>query len=142
MLKTLFGLFLIAHGLIHVSLTTVPGPQASGPNTPFWPGWWRSDSHPGWLVTSLHLDNALVRGFGSLLIVLATIGFVAAGLGVLGVPFLQGWWGYLALVSAALALPVFVLFWHPWLVLGVLLNMALAALLLLPNAFVQGLDAS
>lgn len=130
MLKFVLGAFLVAHGLIHWSLATVPTPKPGELNTPFWPSWWRNDSNSAWLVTAMGLDRAAVRAFGALLWMAATAGFVAAGLGVMGVPVLHDWWRPLAVASVVASLPLFVLFWHPWLVVGAALDVAIMVLLL------------
>jgi hypothetical protein len=133
MWRIVLGLFLIAHGLIHFSLTTLPAATPGGPATPFWPGWWRADSGSTWLVTVTGMNNSAVRAFGGLLCIAVTVGFVLAGLGLMGVPLLDEWWRALAVASAAFALPLFVLFWHPWLVLGAALNISVLVSLLWAN---------
>jgi hypothetical protein len=73
------------------------------------------------------MNSPAMRSLGSLLVVLATVGFMAAGLGLLGVPLLHEWWIPLTVFSAAVSLPLFVLFWHPWLIVGAALDLAILA---------------
>jgi hypothetical protein len=73
------------------------------------------------------MDSPAMRSFGSLLVMLATLGFMAAGLGLLGVPLLHEWWAPLTVFSAAISLPLFILFWHPWLIVGAALDLFLLA---------------
>jgi len=61
------------------------------------------------------------------LIVLATIGFVTAGVGVLNS---QEWWRVLAVVSAVVSIILIVFFWHSWFVVGPLLDVAILVALL------------
>lgn len=127
LLRTLIAVFLIAHGLVHFSLTYVPVPKPGELRTPFWPAWWRGDTDPAWLAVKLGLSNGLVRGIGSALWVLTVIGFALAGLGLLGVPGLSQLWGAAAVLGAIASLALLVFYWHPWLVLGVVIDLAVFA---------------
>ena len=118
---------MIAHGLVHLSLTLVPVPTPGSQHTPFWPAWWREAIDPTWLISKLGLPPGWVRLLGSALWVSALTGFVLAGLGLLGVPSLNGVWQILAVVAAVLSLILLVFYWHPWLVIAVLLNLAFLA---------------
>ncbi len=122
-----FAAFLIAHGLVHYSLTTVPVPAPGALHTPFWPAWWRKAIDPTWPAARLSLPPAVVRLLGSALWVGVLAGFALAGLGVLGLPALNAAWPVLTVVAAVLSLILLVFYWHPWLVIGVLLNLGLLA---------------
>lgn len=111
-MKILLGLFLIAHGLIHASYFT---PKPNDPNYPF-------DFSIGWF-TGLVGSNA--KYVGIVLAVVTIVSFVLAGLGVLGVPGLAAITNQLAIVGAAASLVLLVLFWHMWLIVGVLINVVL-----------------
>ncbi len=125
--RIIIAVFLIAHGWIHFSLTYVPIAKPGELHTPFWPSWWRSDTDPAWLAVKLGLSNSLVRGLGSALWLLTLTGFTLTGLGLLGVPGLGQVWGATALLGAGASLLLLVFYWHPWLVLGVLINLAVLA---------------
>lgn len=118
-MNTLFALLLIAHGLVHASLNFVP----FQPNTPFWPSWWRPEPGRSWLLSRIGLGPTATRLIGGTLWVAAATGFVAAGLGALGLPILHNLWPVLAAVSAVVSLLMFALFWHPWLVVGLMINL-------------------
>ncbi|CAG1013813.1 hypothetical protein ANAEL_04809 [Anaerolineales bacterium] len=75
----------------------------------------------------LGLNPSLVRTVGWLLWLVILALFVAAGVGLLGLPGLMGIWQTLALIAAVLSLILLVFYWHPWLVVGVLLNIGVAA---------------
>jgi len=68
--------------------------------------------------------------------------FVVAGLGVLGVPILRDAWRVLAVISASASLLLLVVFWHPWLIVGVLLDVRILLALIVshwPSESVIGL---
>ncbi len=112
-MRTLLGLFLIAHGLIHASYL-VPTP-AGAKEWPFTLG--RSSLLSG-------LNDAALRPLGLVLAVAAVTAFLGAGLGLLGVPLLHALWPTLAVAGAAASLLLLVLFWHAWLVVGVVISAA------------------
>ncbi len=122
-LRILIALFLIAHGLVHYSLTTVPVPAPGALRTPFWPGWWRGNVDPLWPANNLGLpaQAVILIGCGLWLAVLA--GFSLAGLGLMGIPGLSTIWQTAAIVGAAASLILLGLYWHPWLVMGVVINL-------------------
>ena len=60
-------------------------------------------------------------------------GFVLVRLGVFGVPGLTEIWRTVAVISAALSLLLLVLFWHPWLIVGVLIDIGFLVSLLWIN---------
>lgn len=128
-LRIAIAVFLIAHGLIYYSLTTVPLPVPGKIHTPFWPSWARDAVDGDWLAVRLGLAPAAVRLIGLLLVLAATIGFVLVGLGILGVPGLSAVWQPIALAAAVVSLVLFLFFWHPWLFMGVAINVGVLAAL-------------
>ncbi len=125
-LKIIIALFLVAHGLVHYSLTTVPVPAQGALRTPFWPGWWRENVDPLWPASRLGLPPTVVRLLGSALWLAATIGFALAGLGLIGIPGLHNAWQGAAIFASAASLILLALFWHPWLIMGVVLSLGVA----------------
>src|SRR5919198_4759281 len=107
-LISLLALLLIAHGLVHASLNAVP----YGPATPFWPSFWRPETGHSWLLQGLGLGAEPNRIIGGLLLVLATVGFMLAGLALAGWLVPHAWWPALGLGSAAASLLLFLLFPH------------------------------
>jgi hypothetical protein len=61
------------------------------------------------------------------------LGFVVAGLGLVGVPGLSNVWQAAAVIAASLSLLLLVLYWHPWLVIGALLDLVLFGALVWPR---------
>jgi hypothetical protein len=132
-LRIFIVVLLAAHGLVHASLSWVPLPAATGPHTPFWPSWWRDAVDPAWPISRLGLEAPAIRALGWALWLAVLLGFAAAGLGLLGVPALSGAWHILAAVSAGLSLFQLVLYWHPWLVVGALLDLAILGAVVWPR---------
>ena len=126
MLKTLFALFMIAHGLVHAGLAAAPIPNDPDPK----PGAFFTAMERSWLLPKLSLNASAIHWIGIILVVLATLGFVLAGLGCLGVSGLNAVWGTLAVVSACVSLLLLILFWHTWLVVGVLIDIGILVALL------------
>jgi hypothetical protein len=96
MWKILFVLLLVMHGLAHMA-----GPVG------FWSSGSQAFAEKAWLFSKgLTAHSAVGRAFG-LVWILAVLGFVGAGLGLL---FGQEWWRTLALAAAAISLVSIV----PW----------------------------
>lgn len=113
------ALFLAAHGLIHASfLSPAPPRTAGGPEWPF-------ELTRSWLVTGLQLDPAIVRGVGIGLVVTSTVLLVLAGLSTVGWIVPASWWSGLTLAGAATSLGTLLLFFHPWLALGLVIDLVL-----------------
>ena len=83
-----------------------------------------------WLLPQLRLNAAAVQWIGIILVALATLSFVLAGMGIFGVSGLTAVWRTVAVVSACVSLLLLVLFWHPWLIVGVLIDVGLLIALL------------
>lgn len=111
-MKTLVGLFLIAHGLIHASYLT---PKPDDPKYPF-------DFTKSWFA---NIVGDASKPLGITLALLVVVCFGLAGLGVLGVPGLESNWELLTTAGAILSTLLLVLFWHPWLALGLVINAVL-----------------
>lgn len=126
MLKIVLGLLLTAHGLVHVGLAIAPNP--TDPEAK--PGAFFTAMERSWLLPQLGLNAAAVKWIGVLLVGLSTLGFVLAGLGIFGVTGLSAIWRTTAIVSAIVSLLLLFLFWHPWLPVGVLINIATLVALL------------
>jgi hypothetical protein len=124
-LRIILSLFLIAHGLIHMSLATVPIPKPGAVRTPFWPAWWREATDPAWPASRLGLNPEWVRTTDWILWLVITVVYALAGLGLLGVPGLSSIWQPLAVTASIVSLFLLVFYWHPWLVMGLLLDLGL-----------------
>lgn len=126
MLKITLAIFLIAHGLVHTILAVAPNPNDPDAK----PGSFFTAVDRSWLLPQLGLSATTIRWTGIILVALSTVGFVLAGLGILGVPGVTEIWRSLAVVSACVSLLLLILFWHKWLIIGVLIDCSILIALL------------
>ncbi len=124
MTRILIGVFLILHGLVHSGLAAAPIPKEPSSS----PGSFFSQPSRSWILQRLRVSPGGVRMIGWLLVVTTTVGFVFAGLAALGVPLLAGGIAPLIIGSAILSLLLLGIFWHPWLTLGVVIDLAILVL--------------
>jgi hypothetical protein len=129
MFRILAGVFLIAHGLVHSGLAAAPIPNEPASK----PGAFFTDATRSWLLSKIGLNASAIRITGIVLVILATLSFLAAGLGVLGVAGFDSVWRGMTILSACLSLLLLGIFWHPWLVAGVLINIGILVSLLWAN---------
>lgn len=121
---TFIGIFLIAHAIAHAGLAAAPVPEDPEPK----PGAFFTAPARSWIFQRIEIDSIPVQKIGVILVILSVLGFILAGLGALGVPGLMGIWQTTAAVSAIVSLILLVLFWHPWLILGVVIDIGLVVL--------------
>jgi hypothetical protein len=118
-MKLLIAAFLAGHALIHASyLSPAPAQTAGGPEWPFAMG--RS-----WLVTGLHLEPRLVTWMGTLLVVTTVAVLLLAALATLGIGVPAAWWPFLVTAGAGLSIATLGVFFHPWLILGLVIDAVL-----------------
>ncbi len=117
-MKLVIAAFFAAHALIHLSYLTPPPRTAGGPEWPFEMG--RS-----WLVTVLGADPALVRPLGTALVVISVAMFLGAALSTVGWLVPTGWWTPLCIGGAAASIATLGLFFHPWILLGIVIDAVL-----------------
>jgi hypothetical protein len=113
MVPALFGLVLVVHGLIHL---TWIAPKPDDPSYPF------RLSHPALFRRA---NPKFVAGIGAALVLVSTLAFLIAGVGVWGVPGFAGIWRGAAVVGSALSLVVVATFWHRWLLVGPILDVVI-----------------
>ncbi len=112
------ALLLVAHGLIHVSfLSPAPPAKAGGPQWPF-------DLTRSRLLATLGLGSGAARAIGTALIVVTVAGYVIAALAFVGITPATWFTGAVVAGSAA-SIVLLVLFFHPWLVLGLVIDAVL-----------------
>jgi hypothetical protein len=112
------GILIIAHGWVHSILAAAPdsgSPEAK-------PGAFFTSVDRSWLLPNLGLRTTGVKWVGIILVVLSTLGFVLAGMGILGVAGISAIWSVVAISAAFISLFLLVAFWHPLLPVGVLIN--------------------
>lgn len=120
-MRTIIGIFFLLHGLVHPGLASAPAEDSSRAFI-----FLTSPGH-AWLFQRLGMGEAAIRSIGNTLWLLATAGFMLAGLSMLQVLLPFAWWRALAGVSAAVSLALLLLYWHSWYVVGTLLNLAILA---------------
>jgi hypothetical protein len=124
MLRTILGIFLIGHGIAHAGLASAPDPSESEST----PGAFFTQKGRSRLFLYFDFDPVLVQRAGIVLAAVSIIGFILAGMGVLGVPGLEIVWGVIALITSVVSLVLLILFWHPWIILGVVIDIVLILL--------------
>lgn len=126
MLKIGLAIFLIAHGLAHAGLAAAPNPDDPGTK----PGAFFTTLERSWLLPKLGLNALIIQWIGVILVALSTLGFIFAGLGVFGIAGFEIIWQTVAVVSACVSLVLVILFWNPWLPVGVLIDLGILFALL------------
>jgi hypothetical protein len=118
-MKLLFAAFLAAHGLIHASYLTPAPPRTAG--APEWP----FEFARSWLVTSLQVDPSLARILGISLAGGSVILLVGAALAAAGWILPSETWPALVVAGSVCSLATLALFFHPWLLLGIAIDLGL-----------------
>jgi hypothetical protein len=114
MLNILLGIFFIVHGLIHLAFVAPTPPAKDGAAVyPF------NFSH-SWLG----LSPEILKGLGIFLTIVAAVGFVTLGLGVLGWLVPDAWLKMIAIIAAAASLLLMVFFWNNMFIVGFALSLA------------------
>lgn len=104
----LVGLFLIAHGLVHLGIWCTPFDPAKAP----------FDPRRSWLAARMGQEGR-GRGLAVVLAVVAAAAFLVAGTGIL---IDTGWSQPAAITGAAVSLLLTLVYFHPWLAFNVLIN--------------------
>jgi hypothetical protein len=116
--RLLFAAFLLAHGAIHASfLSPRPPATASGPTWPF-------ELARSWVLTPLGLQPQTTRLLGLALVAATIAAFALAALATGGV-ISADLWGPASAAGAVASVVLLVLFFQPWLALGVLIDLGL-----------------
>lgn len=129
MVSVLAGGFLVVHGLI----TTAIGAGSIGASNPpamtmpSWLSWWPVSLGRSWLLdaTGLGSPGAVI---GGLIWLVAGLALIGAGLGYLGIGPMRDQWHLLAAFGALLGLVALGLYFHPFYVGAVAINLVLIAL--------------
>jgi len=100
MLTITFGIFIVLHGLVHLLYFGQSARYFELQSGMLWPD-------GSWIFSRL-LGDAAIRNLASVMLVLAAIGFVIGGTGIL---FKQGWLRPVIIGTAVFSSIVFILFW-------------------------------
>lgn len=109
--------FLLAHAAIHAGFVSPRPPVTAG--GPEWPFELRS-----WLLGPAGLDADTARVLGMALVALTIAGFALAAVTALGIAP-SGLWPASVAIGAVASIALLGLFFHPWLVLGIAIDVAL-----------------
>ena len=113
--RILVGLFLVAHGLVHL-LYLAPRPEEDQ-SYPFVP-------ETRWITSALGLEPARAKTFAGALAVVAAGAFVVAGCALIVDAAI---WQPAVVVASAISLLLLLLFFHPWLLIGIALDIVIIA---------------
>ena len=116
--KLLLAGFILFHASIHASFVSPRPPAVAG--APAWP----FDLGRSWLLTPLGLGRRAARRVGIGLLALTLAGLALSALVVVGL-LPMGLWIPAMVLGAIASLGLLVIFFHPWLVLGVAIDVAL-----------------
>jgi hypothetical protein len=109
---------LLAHGLIHAAyLSPRPPAKAGGPAWPF-------ELNRSWVLGPLGFSTQSTRTAGVGLVAATIAAFALACVGTLGVGPAALWTGSIV-IGALASLATLALYFHPWLVLGVAIDIAI-----------------
>lgn len=116
MVRTLVVAFLLAHGLLHPLMYAMPV-KANGPPPPF-------DVHRSWMLRAAHVATATAF---STSVWLAWVTGALFALGAVALAIGADVWTAAALGGAAVGLVLKIGWFHPWLTLGVVLDVGVMA---------------
>jgi hypothetical protein len=124
------GGFLVLHGLITsiIGFGAVASPNASPMAMPGWVAWWPGPFGRSWAFETLGLGSGANLG-GGLIWLAAGLALIGGGLGWLGIGPLAEQRHVLLVAGAAFGLVALALYFHPFYVAAVLINVAIIALL-------------
>jgi hypothetical protein len=115
-MRFLVGLFLVAHGLVHLLYVARRPPD--DPRYPFVP-------ETAWVARVLGLSAEAAKAIARV-----TAVTVAIVLGIAGIDLIVGatLWGTLASIGAAISLVLMIGFYHRWLTIGIAIDLAIIGL--------------
>jgi hypothetical protein len=116
--KLAIAAFLLAHAGIHAAFVAPPPAATAG--GPVWP----FDLGRSWLLEPLGLGTDTARMVGSALVAATFAGFAVAALAAIGI-MPAGLWAPTVTVGAVSSVALIALFFHPWLVLGIAIDVVL-----------------
>ncbi len=117
-MRIALGIFIIAHGLVHSILAVAPNPADPDAKV----GLFFASVDRSWILPRLGLNPGVIQAIGVILVALSTLGFLLAGLGILGVGGLSMIWRTVAVVSSIISSLLLIIFWHPWLPVGLVID--------------------
>lgn len=129
-MQVLVGGFLVLHGFITTAIGygAVTSPNAPLMAAPAWMAWWPGPFGRSWAFEALGLGGEAAM-VGGLIWLAAGLALIGGGLGWLGVGPLAELRHALLVGGAALGLVALALYFHPFYLAAVLINIAIVGLL-------------
>lgn len=126
----MIGGFLVLHGLItsFIGFGAVTSPNAVPMAMPSWIAWWPGPFGRSWAFDALGLGSG-ASVVGGLIWLAAGLALIGGGLGWLGLGPLSEQRHVLLVGGAALGLAALALYFHPFYLAAVLINIAIVVLL-------------
>ena len=123
------GVVLVAHGLITtmIGFGSMTSPNSAAMPAPSWLGWGPGTLGRSWLLDALDVGSGPAV-LGGLVWLAAGLALIGAGLGWLGVSALSGQWQMLAFIGATLGLVALVLYFHPFYLVAVVIDVVIIVL--------------
>ena len=110
--------FLLVHAAIHAGFVS-PRPPATAGGPP-----WPFDVGRSWILRPLGIDAATSRALAIALIAVILGGFAVAGIAAIGIAP-AGLWPVAVTIGGVASIAVLILFFHPWLLLGIAIDVVL-----------------
>jgi hypothetical protein len=122
------GIVLVLHGLITtmIGFGSMANQSSAAMPAPSWLGWWPGTLGRSWALDALSLGSGAAV-LGGLVWLAAGVALIGAGLGWLGVPALSDP-PILAFVGATLGLVALALYFHPFYLLAVVIDVVIIVL--------------
>jgi hypothetical protein len=125
--------FLVAHAAIHSGFVSPRPVAAGGPPWPF-------DLGRSWALAPLGVGPDITRLLGIALVAVTIGGFGLAAIGALGVAP-TSLWAAGTVAGAVASIALLLLFFHPWLVLGIAVDLGLLWVVLMSDWAPDGIRA-
>jgi hypothetical protein len=117
-------LLLVGHGLVHLLYIVPQPPRAEGAAE------WPFAIEKSWLVTNLGVSVEVMQAVAVMLLTITVAALVGAGLAIIDLVVPSAWWPALVVTGAGASLLLLTLCFHPWLVIGVAIDVVLLYLVL------------
>jgi hypothetical protein len=114
--RLILAAFLLGHAAIHAGyLSPRPAATIGGPPWPF-------DLSHSWMLSPLGVGSEALRVLGFALFAVTLASFAVAAIAAIG--FLPpGVWAWSTVIGAAASLAMLLVFFHPWLAVGVAIDL-------------------
>jgi len=123
MTKILLGIFFILHGLVH-GIMLMPFPEMPGQGL----AKFYTDFINPRLLKTLGLSERWVKLLAIIFSLVAMVGFIIVGIALLSSNFSTAF-STIVLISAVISVLLIIFYWHPYQVVGLILNVAILVLI-------------